>query len=45
MAIKKKTAVKAQVTKPASQKTDSARETRLNKLVTDLNKKYGTNAI
>lgn len=45
MAIKKKTAVKTQVTKPASQKTDSARETRLNKLVTDLNKKYGTNAI
>lgn len=45
MAIKKKTVVKTQVTKPASQKTDSARETRLNKLVTDLNKKYGTNAI
>lgn len=49
MAIKKKTAVKTpaktQVTKTVSQKTDSARETRLNKLVTDLNKKYGTNAI
>lgn len=49
MAIKKKTAVKtpakAQVTKTVSQKSDSARETRLNKLVADLNKKYGTNAV
>lgn len=49
MAIKKKTAVKtsakAQVTKPTTHKTDSARETRLNKLVADLNKKYGTNAV
>lgn len=49
MAIKKKTAVKTpaktQVTKPTTQKTDSARETRLNKLVADLNKKYGTNAV
>ena len=49
MAIKKKTAVKTpaktQVTKTVSQKRDSARETRLNKLVADLNKKYGTNAV
>lgn len=49
MAIKKKTAVKTpaktQVTKTVSQKSDSARETRLNKLVADLNKKYGTNAV
>lgn len=49
MAIKKKTAVKTpaktQVTKPITQKTDSARETRLNKLVADLNKKYGINAV
>lgn len=49
MAIKKKTAVKTpaktHVTKPTTHKTDSARETRLNKLVADLNKKYGTNAV
>ena len=47
--LKKKTAVKTpaktQVTKTVSQKSDSARETRLNKLVADLNKKYGTNAV
>lgn len=50
MAIKKKTAVnktpaKAQVTKTVSQKSDSARDSRLNKLVDDINKKYGTNAV
>lgn len=49
MAIKKKTAVKTpaktQITKTVSQKSDSSRDSRLNKLVDDINKKYGTNAV
>lgn len=48
MAIKKKTAVKPPVKTQATKSTvkkDSSRDTKLNKIVDDLNKKYGVNTV
>lgn len=48
MAIKKKTAVKPPVNTQATKSTvkkDSSRDAKLNKIVDDLNKKYGVNTV